>query len=373
MIWEGTISGSHTAILRFNFSSRPHISPPPSGDTAFHLVWATSHTILLHINDDRIVPMHIHRRNIAHSDMHLRTLLATALAQGTFACLQEGRCRELSGRVQVCASGYWQEVNMRGYSCKDGLFLPNFPSSSIDSPSVLVGPPVQTSRQVEDGSGSSSTETLHHISTTSSVGSSSTVLASSLQSVSSSTSDPPSSTSVPPRKSSPDKEDVGYWYCNGKKPPTREEKSFTACYTLGGSMASVYYPEQPVFSCDIQPPSSNYFVAVWTRFVQGQQKQPQPKNCNEWLAIENPRNGRSATALVIDRCASCVGVGHQLSDSNVSDSYVNGATIDLSPALFSFLYEGAVEGVFDVVYNGSIYGGSWDGEPDALTDPDCST
>lgn len=262
---------------------------------------------------------------------------------------------------------------MLGYSCKEGLFLPNVRSSSSDSPSVLVGPPVQTSRQTGDEPGSSSTETSRHFSTTSSIGLGSTAVASSLQLAFTSTSDLAPSTSVPPRKSLPDKEDVGHWYCKGTKPPPREDEAFTALYAFGSSMASVYYPERPVFSCDIQPPSSNYFAAVWTRYVQSQQKQPQPKNCNEWLKVENPKNGRSATALVIDRCASCVGVGHQLSDSSVSDSYVNGATIDLSPALFSFLYEGAVEGVFDVVYNGSIYGGSWDGEPDALTDPDCST
>ena len=137
-------------------------------------------------------------------------------------------------------------------------------------------------------------------------------------------------------------------------------------------MASVYYPGKPVFRCDIQPPASNYFVAVWTRYVPDQESQPQPKNCNEWLTLENPKNGRTATALVIDRCASCVGVGHQMSDLTVSDSFVNGATIDLSPDLFRYLYEGAHEGVYDITYNGSIYGGSWDGDPDDLKDPLCS-
>lgn len=136
-------------------------------------------------------------------------------------------------------------------------------------------------------------------------------------------------------------------------------------------MASVYVPVKPMFRCNIQPPASNYFVAVWTRFIPGEQSQPQPKNCNEWLALENPKNGRTATALVVDRCASCVGVAHQMSDSTVSDSLVNGATVDLSPGLFSYLYEGAVEGVFDVLYNGSIYGGSWDGDPDDLRNPNC--
>jgi hypothetical protein len=165
--------------------------------------------------------------------------------------------------------------------------------------------------------------------------------------------------------------DIGI--ARGQKPPTRNNTAFTASYALGGSMASVYFPVEPVFSCNIKPPASNYFVAVWTRFVAGQQSQPKPRNCNDWLTLENPKNGRTATALVIDRCASCVGVGHQMSDSTVSDSLVNGATIDLSPELFSYLYEGAVEGVFDVSYNGSIYGGSWDGDPEDLRNTNCGT
>jgi hypothetical protein len=62
-----------------------------------------------------------------------------------------------------------------------------------------------------------------------------------------------------------------------------------------------------------------------------------------------------------------------MSDSTVSDHLVNGATVDLSPELFSYLYEGAVEGVCDVLYNGSIYGGSWDGDPEDLRNPNCGT
>jgi hypothetical protein len=80
---------------------------------------------------------------------------------------------------------------------------------------------------------------------------------------------------------------------------------------------------------------------------------------------------RTACGLVVVRCSMFVGGAHQMSDSTVSDSLVNGATVDLSPGLFSYLYEGAVEGVFDVLYNGSIYGGSWDGDPDDLRNPKC--
>lgn len=276
------------------------------------------------------------------------------LGYKTLACLQEGNCRTTSeGCLQVCASGYWQNVAIEGYECYNDVLVPKKLYVS-DSASVLVGPPVQATLP------------------------SSTELASVLVGPPIQFPLPSSSGSIPELHTSPlpdtssDIRDVGHWYCSGMKPPTKDNKAFTASYRKGGSMASVYYAEQAIFRCDIQPPKSNYYVAVWTRYVPGQISQPPPKNCNEWLTLENPKNRRTATALIIDRCASCVGVGHQMSDLTVSDSYVNGATIDLSPDVFRYLYEGMDEGVYDIIYNGSIYGGSWDGDPDNLIDPTCA-
>jgi hypothetical protein len=289
----------------------------------------------------------------------------------SLACLQEGQCRKLSDDVQVCASGYWQDMNMDGYSCRDGVLSPIALPHRGDPASVIVGPPVQTTRQSGNDYSSTAAEVSPQVPILTKVKSTSLALGSSAQDTPVSIGTSASSTSLPQQDFVSQKGDVGHWYCKGEKPPTRNNGNFTASYKLGGTMASVYLPVEPVFRCNIQPPASNYFVAVWTRFVPGQQSQPQPKNCNEWLALENPKNGRTATALVVDRCASCVGVAHQMSDSTVSDSLVNGATVDLSPGLFSYLYEGAVEGVFDVLYNGSIYGGSWDGDPDDLRNPKC--
>jgi hypothetical protein len=293
--------------------------------------------------------------------------LILALGHSTFACVQEGQCREISGSVQVCGSAYWQDVKVVGYKCYGGVLLPDV----SDSASVIVGPPVQATTQPSSYFASAMIGSPSQVSQLSRIDETTAIARPSIQITSSMSADPASVTLVPYENSGSNKGDVGFWYCNGKQPPVRDEEHFTASYTLGGSMASVYYPERPLFRCNIQPPASNYYVAVWTRFVANQTSQPEPKNCNEWLTLENPKNRRTATALVIDRCASCVGVGHQMSDSSTLDIWANGATIDLSPDLFNYLYAGAEIGVYDITYNGSIYGGSWDGAPDVLKDPRC--
>lgn len=80
---------------------------------------------------------------------------------------------------------------------------------------------------------------------------------------------------------------------------------------------------------------------------------------------------RNASAIVIDRRQSCVGVGHQASDPTTPDNWVNGATIDLSEALFNYLYDGAEAGVYDIEHDSPIYGGSDNGDPDVLESPYC--
>lgn len=84
---------------------------------------------------------------------------------------------------------------------------------------------------------------------------------------------------------------------------------------------------------------------------------------------------RNASAIVIDRCQSCVGVGHQASDPTTPDNWVNGATIDVSEALFNpiCLYDGAEAGVYDIEHDNvsPIYGGSDNGDPDVLESPCC--
>ena len=140
-------------------------------------------------------------------------------------------------------------------------------------------------------------------------------------------------------------------------------------------MASVYIAsDDAAFRCDVKPPDDGLYVAVWTRFDPNLDKvgsQPQPKNCGQILHLTNPKTGVSSHAMVIDRCQSCVGVGHQASDHNTPDNLVNGATIDLSVALWEKLYPGAPYEVYDIVYDGPLYGGSDDGPPDSLANPYC--
>jgi hypothetical protein len=332
---------------------------------------ARSHTVQESINQSKAALFKGRYHMFSRHNMESLVFLILALGHSTFACIQEGQCRELSGCVQVCASEYWQDVDVDGYKCYGGVLLPDTILLDVDSASITVGPPVQATTQPGTYSASATVESPSQVSQQSRIDIAPVIAGPSSQVISSISADSAPTTWVPHQNSVPKKEDVGHWYCSGKQPPVRDEEAFTASYTPGGSMASVYYPEQPLFRCNIQPPASNYYVAVWTRHDPDHESQPQPRNCNEWLTLENPKNGLTATALVIDRCASCVGVGHQTSDNTTSDIWVNGATIDLSPDLFKYLYSEAPDGVFDIKYNGSIYGGSWDGDPDVLKDPKC--
>lgn len=74
---------------------------------------------------------------------------------------------------------------------------------------------------------------------------------------------------------------------------------------------------------------------------------------------------KSASAQIIDRCASCVGVGHALGDPTTPDNLANGATVDLSRDLWNHLSDGAAGDVFDVEYDGDALLG-WDEPPTPL-------
>ncbi|KAK5705833.1 hypothetical protein LTR17_021313 [Elasticomyces elasticus] len=137
-------------------------------------------------------------------------------------------------------------------------------------------------------------------------------------------------------------------------------------------MASVYNANrQDAFRCNNPPPADDYYVAMWTRYhpVPVGHSQDAPRNCNSTLMVRNPKLNTSALAMVIDRCASCVGAGHQTSDPTTPDTTVNGATIDLSENLWRYLFNNAEGSVYNIEYDGDIYGGSLDGAPDVLSAP----
>ncbi|KAI7309155.1 hypothetical protein KC340_g10827 [Hortaea werneckii] len=166
---------------------------------------------------------------------------------------------------------------------------------------------------------------------------------------------------------------TGNSFCTGSQLSTRSDTYGKATYLPGSKMASVYDPDPltAVFRCDLPPPEDEFYVAMWTRYDPNVVSQPQPRTCGDRLTVRNPTTGKSQDAMVIDRCASCVGVDHQTSDPTTPDALVNGATIDLSPALWNILFDGAPFSVYDIDYDGETYAGSLDGEPDALVDPNC--
>lgn len=148
--------------------------------------------------------------------MRFLKLFIVAPGVSTVACLQEGQCRELSGDVQVCASGYWQDIEMDGYSCRDGILLPNELPHRSDPASVIVGPPVQTTRQSGNDYSSTATGVSPQVPTLTKVESTSLTLSSPAQDAQVSIGLSASSTSLPQQDFVSQKGDVGHWYCKGK-------------------------------------------------------------------------------------------------------------------------------------------------------------
>ena len=248
-------------------------------------------------------------------------------------CSPEGSCRrESSSVVHVCASGYWQMVSdpHMQYQCQG------------HETAVSEGDATASSSTVAVSSDDATVPTVH-------------------------TSD------ASPQTAQNETGATGNSFCTGSQLLTRSDTYGKATYLPGSKMASVYDPNPltAVFRCDLPSPEDEFYVAMWTRYDPNVVSQPQPRNCGDRLTVRNPTTGKSQDAMVIDRCASCVGVDHQTSDPTTPDALVNGATIDLSPALWNRLFDGAPFSVYDIDYEGETYAGSLDGEPDALVDPSC--
>jgi hypothetical protein len=256
---------------------------------------------------------------------------------------EDGLCKVAAEAtdIEVCASGYWQVAPKGPYQCVDGMIMP---LASLDAVTSLQKHPQQYSH-------SSASDTVSYTSSTLSV--------------------PEGlSTAKPASLSHPG--ETGNSYC-GKTPLSVHEDNYgIVSYTNGGRMASVYVAsDTDKFRCEIKPPADGMYVAVWTRYDRKLIAQPQPKNCGEIIHLTNPKTGVSSDALVLDRCQSCVGVGHQTSDKTTADNWVNGATVDLSVKLWNKLYNNAPFAVYDIVYSGPVYGGSDSGFPDELINPYC--
>jgi hypothetical protein len=267
-----------------------------------------------------------------HSSSHFQSLDSCPFKR-------EGQCRGRSGLsyIEICAAGRWQEVASGAFRCVAGAVVPlNRSTAWFPAPTTAA-----TTLSSSVALGQSRTATHSDLGPT----------------VSTASTGSPFSL----------RETTGDAYCRHVPLAKREDRWGCATYKFGGKMASMYYADSTsVFRCDVAPPSDGYFVAFWTQYQEGDASQPQPLNCNLSIRLTNARLGRTATATVIDRCASCVGVGHQVSDPTTPDCLVNGATVDLSPDLWDFLYAGAPPSVYDIEYDGDPYLG-WDAEPSLLT------
>jgi len=250
---------------------------------------------------------------------------------------EEGQCRgELEGSfVEICASGVWQPIPKGSYTCSSGEMIPSRIPTLEAQPSGIIDPSVsQTTCSTAFDTEKSATDSSLY----------------------------PSSGSGT----------TGHAVCSDSSVSIYEDDLVRASYTPGGTMASVYFASKnDTFRCELEPPDDELYVAVWTRYDPSLIAQPKPKNCGEVLHLKNPKTGASSDAVVLDRCQSCVGVDHQVSDPTTPDSLVNGATIDLSLNLWKKLYGEAEGSVYDVIYNGPIYGGSDSGDPDELVNPFC--
>ena len=229
----------------------------------------------------------------------------------------EGRCRPADeDTVEICASQKWQRLPKGTFDCVQGIWQLNVPSSPLKS-SLSHSAALTADNENRDD--------YHRL--------------------------------------------TGNAVCSGIDIAERKDLYGTATYSKNGKMASVYLASRrSAFRCDSAPPLTDYYVALWTPFNgQADASQPQPLNCNQTITLRNPRLDRVATAKVIDRCASCVGVGYQTADPTTPDCLVNGATIDMSLALWNHMFNEAAPSVYDVEYSGDAHAG-WNTQPEPLTE-----
>ena len=254
-------------------------------------------------------------------------LLPSIYLAACLNCSHEGACESMDGGYRVCASSYWQSIPTSEFSCQSGRIVP-----------LTV-----------DDSATNSTISYSTSSFTAPSGL-------------------PSGSMAVTQKASSIVGRTGYSACVEERAATpREDEYGKASYLVGGRMASMYEAEHNAsFRCDIPAPDNDFYVALWTQWSSDlvDSSQPAPLNCGEYLTITNPKLGISADAMVLDRCASCVGVEHQMRDPTTDLSLVNGATIDLSTELWKYLFKTGGS-VYDVEYNGSVYAG-WTTAPDIL-------
>lgn len=247
----------------------------------------------------------------------------------------EGTCQESGNNDNylLCGSQMWHSMPSNGYLCVSGVLVPPVNEQTID-PGLKS---TQINTQIV------STQTMAPADEQSSL--------------------PLYSSGVFEAPSSPiTSSKIQSMFVPQAWKPSRDTYG-TRSYTVGGKMASVYDAESTsTFRCDgLSYPPDGYYVAFYTRYENTleveKKSQPEPVNCGQYVSFTNPMTGVSATAMVLDRCASCIGVGGQLNDPNTDQSLVNGATVDFGRALWNKIYNNAPDNVYDVQYVGEVLQG----------------
>lgn len=278
-------------------------------------------------------------------------------------CDQEGICSPSDSHniYSVCASGYWQSLPAEGHSCVSGTVVPNVIDSVICSSTASF-----YTSSISSSSASFYTPSLPSSSTsfyTSSLSSSSQSPYISVESIQSrkpeagTLENTISTITAIPSVSTSSAEPTKTESSTLAVSPSVDSKGIKS-YLRGGKMASVYDADSTsTFRCsEIPYPENGLYVAFWTPFevslYASDQSQPAPDNCGRYINLTNPLTNTSCEALVLDRCASCVGVGNVWQESTTQNSTSNGATVDLSRNLWNLLYEDAPDNVYDIQYPG---------------------
>ena len=270
---------------------------------------------------------------LAHVHIAILTILTNTLCDASHPCgaALEGSCRQRgTDMVDICASGRWQRMPIGSNKCVNGTM-----QAFVLTISPIAAPASSSPHH---------SSILHH---------------SSSQHHSSS----PEETNGP---GNPDYSRLtGAAECLNRSVPRKDNAFGRASYIKNGKMASAYNASD-TFRCGGVAPADGMYAAVWTQYNGDPTgSQPLPVNCNESISLRNPKTGSRATAKIIDRCASCVGVGYQMADPTVPEYTINGATIDLSLQLWATLFENASLGVYDIEYDGRPHLG-WPDLPQPL-------
>lgn len=266
------------------------------------------------------------------------------------ACSTDGFCLPGASHAElwICASQRWQKMPSNGYSCvSESLTIANIQSRTQDWSQKAMSSIVATALTPTTSFAQTNVSAFDQP-TQSYSSAESTSLAADKATVTTTYLDKPVKTRTTTLQ--------GVQYTS-RTTPGMDQYGIKS-YVQNGKMASVYdASSDSTFRCQgVSYPDNGLYVAFWTQYEQSLacngESQPAPVDCGDYVEFANPLTGKSAIALVLDRCASCVGVGNTLGDPTTSNDLINGATVDFSRALWNKIFENAPDNVYDIMYHG---------------------